>query len=157
MAGGKHVRERLTGLPGPFFVPRRHFGGDDDATGAEVGLQHFADQAFAVSVPVRQCGIKEPDPSVHCFAQGLTSCAVIAAAPLGAAQSPATEAELADDIPRGTEDSSLHRRPPESRTILTDPPAPAAAPPVSPSPTCRARSSRADSGARDRAHDVGSY
>src|SRR5437899_10748424 len=94
MAGGKHVRERLAGLPGPFFVPRRHLGADDDATGAELGLQHCADQAFAVSVPVRQGGIEERDPSIDGLAQGLTSCAVIAAAPLGAAQSPATEAEL---------------------------------------------------------------
>ena len=112
MPGGKHVRERLAGLPGPFFVPRRHLGADDDATGAELGLQRCADQALTVSVPVRQGGIEERDPSIDGLAQGLTSSAVIAAAPLGAAQSPATEAELADDISRRAEDSSLHCRPP---------------------------------------------
>ena len=82
MAGGKDVRERLTGAPGPFFVPRRYLGGDDDATGTDIGFQHFADQAFAMSAAVRQCGIEERDPAVDGFAQGFP-CGVVSDAGQG--------------------------------------------------------------------------
>src|SRR6267154_1895717 len=64
MAGGKHVRERSLGLAGPFLVLGRHLAGDDDATGPDVGVQHLADEALAVSIPVRQRGIEERDSAV---------------------------------------------------------------------------------------------
>src|SRR5436309_2866651 len=107
MAGGKHVSERLAGLAGPFFVAWRHLGGDDDATGADVAFQRVAHQALAVSVAVRQRGIEERDPAVHCLAQRLASVAVGNAAPHIGAEAPAAEAELADDISRGAEGPSV--------------------------------------------------
>ena len=121
MAGGKDVRESLAGLPGPFLVPRRHLGGDDDATGADLGLQHFADQALTVPVPVRQGGIEERDPLVHGCAQGLACRAVIDAAPHIAAQTPGAQPEFADDVARRAEHPSLHCRP---RLIIASPPVP---------------------------------
>src|SRR5467141_1397655 len=103
MTGGKHVREGRTGPPGPFLVERGNLGSDHHATGVDFGLEHPTHQALAMSVAVRQGGIEERDPLVDGLAQRLTSGAVIDTAPLGAAQSPATEAELADDISCGAE------------------------------------------------------
>src|SRR6266850_385732 len=109
MAGGKHVRERRTGPPGPFLVERRDFGGDHDATGTDLGFQHLAHLAFAMAVAICQRGVEERDPVVHRLAQGIASLAIVDAAPLGAAQSPAAKAELADDISRGAERPSVPR------------------------------------------------
>src|SRR5439155_17544367 len=105
--GRKHVRERPARLPGPFLVPRRDLGGDDDLTGADVVSQRLADEALAVPVAVRQRGIEESDPLVHRFAQRVASLAVVDAAPLFAAESPAAEAELADDVAGRAEVSRL--------------------------------------------------
>src|SRR5712664_1466410 len=99
----EYVCERRSGLPRPLLVPRRHFGGDDDATGADLRFQHFADEAFAVSVTVRQCGVEERDAALDGFAQRIPSLAIVAAEPLGAAQSPAAQPQLADGESRGAE------------------------------------------------------
>ena len=83
---------------------------NDHATGVDFGLQGLAHEALAMAVAVRQGGIEERDPLVDGLAQGLTSCAVIATAPLRAAQSPAAKAELTDGISGGAEGPrvSLH-------------------------------------------------
>src|SRR5260221_9877006 len=103
MTGGKHVRQTRAGPSGPFLVERGNLGCDDHATGVNFGLQHLTHQALAVSVAVCQGGIEERDPLVDGVAQGLTSCAVIDTAPLGAAQSPAAQPQLADGVSRGAE------------------------------------------------------
>src|SRR5437879_6879606 len=110
MAGRKHVRERSLRVAGPFLVLGRHLGGDDDATGPDVGFQHLADEALAVSIPVRQRGIEEADSAVERLAQGLTPLAVVDAAPLGAAQPPAPVAEFADRVACRTEGPAFHVR-----------------------------------------------
>src|SRR5258705_11967114 len=107
MPGGKDVGERLAGLAGPLFVAWRHFGGNDDTTGAEFVFQRFADQAFAVPVAVRQRSIEERDPAVDGLAQGVASGVVSDAAPHIGAETPAAEAQLADDISRGAEGPSV--------------------------------------------------
>src|SRR6267142_7279410 len=103
MPGGKHVRQARTGPSGPFLVERGNLGSDNHATGVDFGLEHLTHQALAMSVAVCQGGIEERDPLIDGVAQGLTSCAVIDTAPLRAAQPPATEAELADDISRAAD------------------------------------------------------
>src|SRR6266566_263605 len=82
MRGRKDVCERRTGPPWPFLVPRRDLGSDDHATSVDFGLQGLAHEALAMAVPVRQGGIEERDPSVHGCAQGITSLAIVHAAPL---------------------------------------------------------------------------
>jgi len=82
MPGGKDVPEGRTGPPRPFLVERRDLGSDDHATGVDFGLQDLANEALAMAVAVRQRGIEERDPSVHGCAQGITSLAIVHAAPL---------------------------------------------------------------------------
>src|SRR5713101_6729822 len=82
MPGRKDVRQGRTGPSGPLLVPRRHLGRNDHATGVDFGLQDLAHQALAMSVAVRQGGIEKRDPSIHSCAQGITSLAILHAAPL---------------------------------------------------------------------------
>src|SRR5882762_4758547 len=103
MTGGKNVREGRTGPPGPFLVERGNLGSDDDATSVDFGLEHLTHQTLAMSVAVRQGGIEERDPLVDGLAQGLTSFAVIATAPLRATQSPSAKPERSHGTPGGTE------------------------------------------------------
>src|SRR5260370_19682628 len=110
MAGGKHVRERSLGVAGPFLVLGRHLAGDDDATGPDVGVQHLADEALAVSIPVRQRGIEERDSAVHSLAQRLAPLLIVHAAPLLAAQPPATKPEFADCVACRPEGPAFHVR-----------------------------------------------
>src|SRR6266850_5280167 len=107
MAGGKDGRERRTGPPGPLLVERGDFGSDHHAAGTQLGFQHVAYLAFTMPVTICQRGIEERDPVVHRLAQSIASLAIVDAAPLGAAQSPAAKAELADDISRGAERPSV--------------------------------------------------
>src|SRR5438034_228005 len=108
MPGRKDVPERRTGPPRPFLVERRNLGRDDHATGVDFGLQDLAHEALAMAVAVRQSGIEERDPPVHGCAQGITSLAIVHAAPLRAAEAPAAKAELADGVARRAKGSGFH-------------------------------------------------
>src|SRR5882762_5047546 len=98
MAGGKDVRESRTSPRGPLLVERGDLGSDHGAAGTELGFQHLAYLPFTMPVAICQRGIEERDPVVHRLAQSIPSLAIVDATPLGAAQSPAAKAELADGV-----------------------------------------------------------
>ena len=110
VSSGEHGGERPIRPPRPFVVERRHFGGDPDATGADVVAQHLADEALAVSGTVRQRGIEERDALVHGRVQRLPCHGIVDAAPHVGAEPPAAEADLADGVAGGAQGATFHAR-----------------------------------------------
>ena len=108
VARGKDLGERRLGVAGPDAVHRRDLCGDLGAPGADLVFQGLADQLLAMAVAVHQRGIEERDAVVDRLAQRLASVCIVHAAPHVAAESPAAVAELADDVARFAEWSSLH-------------------------------------------------